>query len=343
MRKLLNTLFVSTQGAYLSREGENIVVSVEREEKARFPIHLLQGVVCFGNVLVSPFALGVCAENRVFVTFLTESGRFLARVEGEVSGSVLTRKEQFRRSESGEASGSIAKSVVAAKILNCRTVLQRGARDHPESPGAVDLNRASDELRRELLLLEKEVTVDGIRGREGAAAATYFGTFDNLIVAQKDYFQFRTRSRRPPLDPVNALLSFLYTLLIHDTCAGLAAAGLDPQVGFLHRDRPGRPSLALDLMEELRPLLADRLALSLINRRQVGPKDFVTSESGGVTMTDSLRKEILAAWQKRKQEDITHPFLMEKMPMGLIPYVQGLLLSRFLRGDHDAYPPFIWK
>jgi CRISPR-associated protein Cas1 len=347
MKHLLNTLFVTTQGAYLAREGETVLVRVEQETRLRVPVHTLGGIVCFGNVGASPFLLGLCGERGVAVAFLTERGRFLARVEGPVRGNVLLRREQYRRADDAERCAGIVRAIVVAKVANARTVLQRAVRDHADTPGVPALEAAAEGLAGNLRRLEgphgEAMNVDTLRGVEGEAAATYFGAFDHLIVSQKEGFRFVTRTRRPPLDPVNALLSFLYTLLTHDVVAALESVGLDPAVGFLHRDRSGRPGLALDLMEEFRPALADRLALSLINRQQVRAKGFTTTDTGAVTMDDATRKEVLVAWQTRKQEEILHPYLGEKVAVGLLPYTQALLLARHLRGDIDAYPAFFWK
>jgi CRISPR-associated protein Cas1 len=343
MKQLLNTLFVTTQGAYLSKHGDTVEVRHEQETKLRVPIHNLGSIVCFGNVTCSPFLMGLCGERNVMLSFLTENGRFLARVHGPVSGNVLLRKQQYRLSEDLDASSRIARWIVTAKIANCRVVLQRSLRDGPgdEPNGRVsraigDTSHCMEELKRPLLL-------DEVRGVEGNAANCYFGCFDDLITANKTDFAFEQRNRRPPLDNVNALLSFLYTILVHDVTSALESVGLDPAVGFLHRDRPGRPSLALDLMEELRAYLADRMVLSLINRQQVRPSGFCRTESGAVVMDDETRKTVLVAWQKRKQEEITHPFLQEKIEIGLLPHVQAMLLARFLRGDLDGYPPFLWR
>lgn len=341
MRKLLNTLYVSTQGAYLAKEGECLLARVDRETKGRFPIHNLGGVVCFGNVLCSPFLLGHCAKNGVTVSMLTENGRFLARVVGEVSGNVLLRKEQFRRAESAEQSTEIATYFVLGKTANCRRVLQRAAgeksKDTRRLAGAVE--HLSGSLRR----LKLTATVDAVRGIEGDVAKVYFSVFNELITGDSATFQFVKRTRRPPLDPVNALLSFVYTLLMHDVRGALETVGLDTQVGFLHCDRSGRPSLALDMMEELRPVFADRLVLSLINRGQLKAKNFTSDPGGAVMMDEKGRKTVLKAWQERKRDTITHPFLKEKIAFGLIPHVQALLFARFLRGDLDGYPPFLWK
>jgi CRISPR-associated protein Cas1 len=340
MKHLLNTLYVTTQGAYLSKDGETVLVRVEKETKLRLPIHTLSGIVCFGQVSCSPPLIGFCAENDVALSFLTEHGNFLARVLGPVNGNVLLRREQYRRADSPEHSASLARTVVQAKLANCRTVLLRGMREHGPN---LQIEDAASRLARSIQMLDSAASVDEVRGIEGDGARTYFCVFDHLITTAKEYFFFRERSRRPPLDNVNALLSFLYTLLVHDLVGALEAVGLDPAVGFLHRDRPGRPGLALDLMEELRPVLADRLALSLINRRQVHEDGFEKAEAGGVVMDSPTRKEVLLAWQKRKQEEIQHPFLGERIPFGLVPHAQALLLARHLRGDLDAYPAFFWR
>ena len=343
MKKHLNTLFVTTQGAYLAKEGETIVVKVEREARLRLPVHTIGGIVCFGNVSCSPFLMGFCAENGVGVSFLSEHGRFLARVQGPVSGNVLLRREQYRRADDPKASTDIARAVLTGKIANSRTVLQRALRDHADKMAADEVSFAVKRLSNYLNLLNQDQTLNALRGCEGDAAHIYFSVFDHLIIAQKEDFSFQERNRRPPLDNVNALLSFIYTLLVHDISSALETVGLDPAVGFLHRDRPGRPSLALDLMEEFRPFLADRLALSLINRQQVQGKGFQKSESGAVFMTDETRKTLLVAYQERKQEEILHPFLDEKVTIGLLFHMQALLMARYLRGDLDGYPPFIWK
>ncbi len=343
MKKHLNTLFVTTQGAYLSKDGETVTVKVEQEVKLRIPIHTLGGIVCFGNVLASPFLMGFCAEKDVAVSFLTEYGRFLARVQGPVSGNVMLRKEQFRRSDDPAASAQIARSVLIGKLANCRTVLQRSLRDHGDKIEQAPIQRAVQMMGAALKRLPDENDLNTIRGIEGDTARIYFDVFDHLIVSQKEDFVFNGRNRRPPLDNVNCLLSFLYTMLAHDVRSALESVGLDPQVGFLHRDRPGRPGLALDMMEEFRPFFADRLALSLINLTQVNKKGFTRMETGAVLMNDETRKTLLVTYQQRKQDEILHPFLNEKVTIGLLFHVQALLLARFLRGDLDAYPPFIWR
>ncbi len=343
LRHLLNTLFVTTEGAYLSREGETVVVRVEKEERLRVPIHTLGGIVCFGHVSCSPPLMELCGERNVMISFHSGYGRFWARIQGPVSGNVLLRREQYRRADSETECSAIARSIVVAKVSNSRTVLLRAARDHPENSGVERIQSAARKLSSLPSGMDKPLPLDTVRGMEGDASRVYFEVFDHLILAQKDEFFFRERSRRPPLDNMNSLLSFLYAMLANDVTSALESVGLDPAVGFLHRDRPGRPGLALDIMEEFRPVIADRLALSLVNLQQVKGNGFSRTESGGVMMDDDTRKEILTSYQKRKQEEITHPFIEEKVPLGLLPYVQALLLSRYLRGDIDGYPPYIWR
>lgn len=343
MKRHHNTLYVTTQGAYLASEGETVVVRVEQEDRMRLPLHMLEGIVCFGRVSASPQLMAACSERGVAISFLTEHGRFLARVVGPVSGNVLLRREQYRRADAPDYSAAIAQAFVTAKVANSRTVLQRALRDHGDGSGDGSVGSAVDELAKVLVRLQEPLDLDTVRGAEGDAARTYFEVFDHLIVAQKDAFDFRGRTRRPPLDNVNALLSFVYTLLTHDARAALEVVGLDPQVGFLHRDRPGRPSLALDLIEEFRPVLADRLVLSLINRRQVQASGFVRSETGGVTMDDDTRKAVLVAYQERKNEELKHPFIGEDTTVGMLPHLQALMLARLLRDDLDGYPAFIWR
>lgn len=341
MKRHLNTLFVVTDGSYLSKEGQAVRVKVEKETKLRVPLINLDGIVCFGRVGASPALLGACAEAGVTVSMMSRHGRLLARVVGFTPGNVLLRRTQYRTADDPDQSASIARNIVAAKIANCRSVLLRSARDSSNSQVKDSLQAAARSMENPLREARHAKTVDTARGYEGEAAATYFRVWNDLLGGKG--FVMNGRSRRPPLDPVNALLSFLYSLLSHDARSAAEAAGLDSQVGFLHRDRPGRPSLALDLMEELRPFLADRVALSLINRGQVTPDGFRTSESGAVVMDDDTRKTVLSAYQKRKQDELTHPFLGEKITIGLLVHLQARLLARHLRGDLDEYPPFLWR
>lgn len=343
MKHLLNTLYVTTQGAYLHQDGETIAVEVERETRLRVPIHTLSGVVCFGRVATSPQLMHFCAERGVHLSFLSEQGRFWARVEGPISGNVLLRRAQYRAADAAARCAGLARAFVAAKIANSRHVLLRALRDHGEKIERRAVELAAARLADILEELKAELPLEQLRGKEGEAARHYFGVFDQLITAQKDDFFFVDRNRRPPLDAMNALLSFVYTLLMHDVRSALQTIGLDPAVGYLHADRPGRPSLALDVMEELRAPLADRLVLSLVNRQQVRGKGFTHSESGAVLMDDETRKEVIIAYQERKKEEVLHPFLDEKVALGLLPHVQAALLARHLRGDLDGYPPMFWR
>lgn len=344
MRRHLNTLYVATEGAWLRKDGENVVVEVEGAERGRAPMHLLGGLICFGRVGVSSALLGACAERGVTVTYMSAHGRFLARVEGPVSGNVLLRRAQYRVADDAERAAALARSIVIGKVLNQRTVLRRALRDHGELEGGeTSIADAEATLTEISGRLQKHGSVEILRGIEGEAARRYFGVFDALIRGERPAFAFSGRSRRPPLDPTNALLSFLYSLLVHDCRSALEGVGLDPAVGFLHRDRPGRPSLALDLVEEFRPVLADRLALSLINRGQLGARDFRRMENGATYLDEEARKAVLVAFQERKKQELRHPFLDETTSLGLAVHLQARLLARYLRGDLDAYPPFLWR
>lgn len=343
MKRLLNTLYITTPNASLSRDGETVVVKVEGETRLQLPIHTLGSLVCFGPVRCSPLLMGLCAERKVTISFLSVYGRFLARVEGPVSGNVLLRREQYRKADDDNFSAEVARSIILAKIANSRTVLLRAARECDTADKAEALRTAAAELSCHITGLMKPIPLASIRGKEGDAARTYFDVFNHLIKTPSEDFRFDERNRRPPLDNVNALLSFVYTLLARDVASALEGVGLDPAVGFLHTDRPGRPGLALDIMEEFRAYIADRLVLNLINLRQVKPEGFVKTESGAVTMDDTTRKTVLVEYQKKKQEEIKHQFIQEEVAIGLLPHVQAMLLARFLRGDLDGYPPFIFK
>ncbi len=342
MKKHLNTLFVTTQGAYLAKDGETVAVRIDGEVKLRIPVHTLDGIVTFGNVGCSPFLMGFCAERKVSVSFLTENGRFLARVTGPVSGNVLLRREQYRKADDPIFSAHVAGSFIIAKTANCRNVLKRALRDHAEKVDTPSIQDCVQQLTASIDRLKHADTLDEIRGLEGDAAHAYFSVFGHLVRKNKDAFEFTRRNRRPPLDRMNCLLSFLYTILMHDIRSAIECVGLDPAVGFLHRDRPGRPGLALDMMEEFRPM-ADRIALSLVNLGQLRPGDFKISENGAVRMKDEARKTLLQAYQKRKQDVMQHPFTGKKVPLGLFFHTQALLFARFLRGDLDGYPPVIWR
>jgi CRISPR-associated protein Cas1 len=343
MRKLLNTLHVMTQGAYLHRDGDTVAIKVGSELKLSIPVHTLEGLICWGRVSCSPSVLDLCCEHGVGISYLTEQGRFLARVQGHVSGNVLLRRQQYRMTDSAEDALPVVRNIVVAKIANSRVVLLRAAREIDDPVRQTALRDAGNRLSCVGLEAARAASIDEVRGHEGLAGQAYFSSFGEMIVANRDVFHFGGRSRRPPLDRVNALLSFVYALLRHDIESALETVGLDPAVGFLRTDRPGRPSLALDLMEELRSVLADRLVLTLINRRQVLAEGFLEQDGGGVLLEESTRKAVVAAWQNRKQEEMEHPFLRERIPLGLVPYVQAVLLSRFIRGGLDAYPALLWR
>lgn len=343
MKPLMNTLYVTLPDSYLSLEGENVVIKEDDHIALQLPLHNLENIVSFNRMGASPALMAACTSRGIGLCFLTPHGNFQARVQGKVTGNVLLRKRQVIVSEIEEESAGIAVNFLIGKISNCRKVIDRAVRDHAILVDIDQLKEASTALKCIMKSIENEKTTSALMALEGSAAKIYFGVFDQLILHQKNDFRFTERSRRPPLDNTNALLSFLYSLLTNEVASALETVGLDPYVGFLHQDRPGRPSLALDIMEELRPVFADRLVLSLINLRQVEPEGFLQKESGGILMTDETRKKVLVAWQERKKEIIVHPFLKERIPFGLVPYVQALLLSRFLRGDLDAYPPFFWN
>ncbi len=346
MRRMLNTIYVTSEDAWLRKDGENLVVEVKGEERGRAPLHMLEGVVAFVHAGASPALMGACAGAGITLSFLQPNGRFLARVEGAVSGNVLLRRAQHRVADDPDRAVPIVRGMVAGKAANQRTVLQRALRDHGSGMASGVKGALDDAVRRLELIARRTLvmeTVETLRGLEGEAAATYFAVFDAMIRSADPAFRFAGRSRRPPLDRVNALLSFLYAMLGHDCRSALQGQGLDPQIGFLHADRPGRAGLALDLMEEFRPVMADRLALSLINRGQVDAGDFIMEEGGGVRLRDDTRRNVLIAWQERKREELRHPFLGESAPLGLVPHLQAQLLARHLRGDLDGYPAFIWR
>jgi len=346
MRRMLNTVYVTSESAWLRKDGENLVIEVEGTERGRAPLHMLDGIVSFGRPGASPALLAACAEAGITVSHLDPNGRFLARVEGPRSGNVLLRRAQFRAADDPGRAVPIVRGIVAAKTANQRTVVRRALRDHGDAMPAADRDGLAEAERRLTDIARRTLAaadVEALRGLEGEAALVYFGCFNRMLRTGDPAFAFGGRSRRPPLDRINALLSFLYAMLGHDCRSALEAHGLDPQVGFLHADRPGRAGLALDLMEELRPVLADRLALSLVNRRQLAPEDFVIEEAGGVRLTDDARKRVLVAWQERKRDELRHPFLDEPMPLGLVAHAQAQLLARHLRGDLDGYPGFVWR
>lgn len=343
MRHLLNTLYITSEDLYLSLDGENVVVNREKQEVARYPLHMLSGIVSFSYAGASPALMGACAAKGVSFAFCTPRGRFLARVAGESTGNVLLRRAQYRMADDPAACCMIARSMIFGKVYNARRNIERVRRDHALRVDEGSLAAASLQLKELLPQIAAETVPDSLRGLEGAAATICFGAFDLLILGEKPLFSFVSRNRRPPADPVNALLSFAYSLLAHDCASALESVGLDAYVGFLHRDRPGRTSLALDLTEELRPCIAERFVLTLINNRIVSKGDFDFRENGAVLLNETGRRTFLKRWQERKREELTHPYLKEKIVWGLVPYLQALLLSRYLRGDLDGYPPFLWK
>lgn len=343
MKQLLNTLFVTSEDVYLSLDGENVVANREGEAVARYPLHTLQSIVTFSYSGASPALMGACARREIGLAFCTPRGRFLARVSGPAQGNVLLRRMQYRTADDPAQSCRIARNMIFGKVYNARWSVERTRRDHGPRVDNVRFGEVSAQLQGLLPQIAAETDLDSLRGLEGSGVAAYFSVLDNMILQGKETFYFRERSRRPPLDPFNALLSFAYSLLSHDCASALESVGLDAYVGYLHRDRPGRESLALDLMEELRPCFADRFVLTLINNRVVKAADFDVRESGAVFLTDDAHRTFLQRWQERKKETVTHPFLEEKMAWGLVPYVQSLLLARYLRGDLEDYPPFLWK
>lgn len=343
MKKLLNTLYIISPERYLALEGENVLVLEKSKTVARFPLHNLEGIVTFGYSGASPALMGACAKRGISLCFMSQNGQFLANVTGEINGNVILRKQQYRISDDERKSAVIARNMIIGKIYNSKWVLERSTRDHPLQVDVEEIKKVTGNLNEKLRTLLDQDSLETIRGIEGNAASQYFSVIDHLILKNKKDFFFKERNRRPPLDNVNAMLSFVYTLLANNCRTALLSVGLDPYVGFLHQDRPGRPSLALDLMEELRSVFSDRFVLSLINRGSVKAVDFIRKENGAVIMTDACRKTILNAWQMRKKEVITHPFLGEKIEWGMVPYVQSLLLARYIRGDIDEYPVFMWK
>ena len=343
MKKLMNTLYITSESSYLGLDGENIVVYEDNKEKGRLPLHNLEGIVSFGYRGVSPALMGACAEKNISLCFMTPQGKFLARVTGKVRGNVILREQQYTSCQDSTRSLEIAKNCIIGKVYNARWVLERCVRDHDMQIDVEKVKNASDQLKYSLKLIQSCETKNQLRGIEGEAAKVYFGVLDDLILQQKKDFYFQGRNKRPPMDNMNAMLSFVYTLLTNMIVSSLECVGLDPYVGYLHTERPGRASLALDMIEELRAVLADRFVLSLVNKKIVNGKNFKKKENGAVLMDDELRKRILTEWQNKKKETITHPFLKEKVEWGMVPYVQAMLLARYLRGDLDAYPVFLWK
>lgn len=343
MKKLLNMLYVTTPDRYLSLDGENVVILQGSDQIGRVPLHNLEGIITFGYTGASPALMGKCAHEGKSLVFMSGSGRFLARTEGQVSGNVLLRRQQYRFADSPKTSLEIAKNMITGKLYNSRWVLERTVRDHVLRIDKDKFKRKSEFLKNLIVKAIDADDMDELRGIEGEAASVYFSVFDDMILQQKEDFYFTTRSKRPPLDRVNAMISFAYSLTTSMCASALESVGLDSYVGFMHTDRPGRRSLALDLIEEFRALMCDRFVLMLINKRMISPKDFEQREDGAVLLNDNGRKLFITAWQNRKNDEIKHPFLGEKIEWGLLPYVQALLLARYIRGDLDCYPPFMWK
>lgn len=343
MKKLLNTLYVTSENSYLALDGENIVVLEEMTEVGRLPLHNLEGIVSFGYRGTSPALMGACADRNISLCYLTPQGKFLARVTGKTCGNVILRDRQYTSSKDEKRSLEISKNCISGKVYNARWVLERAIRDHAMQIDKERVKVASLQLKTFLQYIQNAESKEQLRGYEGEAASIYFSVFDELILQQKKDFSFRGRSKRPPMDNVNAMLSFVYTLLTNQITSALEVVGLDPCVGYLHTERPGRASLALDLIEEFRAVYADRFVLSLINKKIVNKKNFTKKENGAVLMDDDSKKKLLMEWQNKKKEVITHPFLKEKVEWGMVPYVQAMLLARYLRGDLDGYPAFLWK
>ena len=343
MEVQLNTLYVVTRKATLRRDHLTVQVVVERKTRLTVPIHQLEAINVFGGAHVTPALMALCAEQGVSVSFLSESGRLLSRVDAPGSGNVLVRREQYRRADDPARRAEVSRAVVAGKIHNSRNLLLRGARENAAAEDREALTRAAERLGDQLPALGRADSADSARGYEGDAARVYFEVFGHLVRHNRDAFRPRGRTRRPPLDRMNSLLSFLYALVLTDCTAAAAAAGLDPSVGFLHVDRPGRPGLALDLMEEFRPLLADRLALALVNRQQVQPDGFEVREGGAVSLTEAARRAVVAAYQQRKREEVTHPTLEQKAPLGRLPFLQARVFTRYLRGDLAEYVPCVLR
>ena len=343
MRKLLNTLYIMNPEAYLALEGETVLVENGGEKLGQFPLHNLEQIILFSYKGASPALMGKCVASDVEMAFYTPNGRFLCRVGNQERGNVLLRKQQYQRSEQDVYCTGLAKNFIIGKVYNARWSVNRTLRDHALRVDQEKLERVIDQLDSNLQMIKNGEDLDAVRGLEGVAAACYFSVFDDMILNQKESFHFEGRNRRPPLDNVNAMLSFGYSLLANECAHALQGVGLDPFVGFMHKDRPGRKSLGLDLMEELRPLVVDRFVLTLINNRQIRGTHFIATQSGAVELIDDGRKLFLSEWQKHRQKELLHPYLKEKINWGLVPHVQALLLARHLRGDIDGYPPFLWR
>lgn len=343
MRQLLNTLFITKPEVYVGLNGENITIREDNVIIARYPLHNLESVVCLSNLGMSPSLMKKCVEQNISICFLTPTGRFRARVIGETKGNVPLRKKQYKMADQEEESLTIARNFILGKVYNEKWQLERFIRQYPLRIPVEEMKNVSSKLSNFMKSIDSSENLDQLRGYEGSAQVAYFSGFDHMILNQKESFYFHNRSKRPPEDRVNSLLSFAYTLLANDITAALETVGLDPYVRFMHQDRPGRASLANDMIEELRTPIADRFVLSLINRKQLQSDDFEISENKSVLIKENARKTFISEWQKNKQEELTHPYLNEKISWGLVPYAQALLLARYLRGDIEQYPPFFWK
>lgn len=337
MKKLLNNLYVTTDGSYVHKERETLIIEQDGEKVFQLPFHSIQNMFCFGRIMVSPDLMAACGEKGISISFFTGYGRFQSRVQGPQSGNVLLRRAQYR--EADDSPQTLARLFIAAKLVNCRNIVMKHQRNHGQDD---QLERLVKYLADNLKRLERSNDVDQMRGIEGDSAASYFACFNNLIVEDlRESFPFSGRTKRPPLDRVNALLSFAYTLLTYEIASALQGVGIDPYVGFLHTDRSGRVSLALDMLEEFRAWWCDRFVLTLINRKQISPEDFIEESSSAIRLTDDARKMVLTAWQEKKQEELQHPYTEEKIQIGLLPHIQAMLLSRYLRKDMEIYTPFI--
>lgn len=343
MRQLLNTLYITLPDVYLAVSGENIIIKQEDSILARYPFHNLEDIVLFSYLGMSPKLMQKCIEHGIGVSYLTPTGRFIARLRGESKGNILLRRKQYRVADDENESLNISKTIIIAKIYNEKWIIERYVRQYENRIDTVYLKNSSNYLTGLLKKAGEVQDIDELRGIEGVAQVKYFSCFDEMILNQKEDFKFEVRSRRPPLNPINAMLSYIYSILSNDVASALESVGLDAYAGFMHTDRPGRISLALDLVEELRAPVADRFVLSLINNNQVKKDDFIFEDNGSVLIKDDSKKNIVRLWQERKQNTLTHPFLNENIKWGLVPFSQALLLARYLRDDLDGYPAFMWK
>lgn len=343
MKKLLNTLYITKEDVYLSKESENIVIQKEGQVLGRFPFHIIENIVCFNYAGASPSLMKYCMENNILISFHTPNGKYCGRVIGKTNGNVLLRKEQYRMSDSEELSVEFVRNIIYAKAYNSRKLLQRLVRDHSSTVDVLRVNNSIDKIKIYMEEIKNAKSKDSIRGLEGSIAREYFSSFDEMILNQREDFYFFQRSKRPPTDNVNALLSYLYSLLTNEMISALEGVGIDSYVGFFHVDRPGRASMALDMMEELRAYMCDRAALTLINNKIINKNDFETKENDAVLLNSKGRDKIFEYWRNRKNETIIHPYLEENIKIGLLMHVQAMLLNRYIRGDLEAYPPFLIK